>query len=126
MTNNGAINDGTFSGKVTNNGTMQRQLYRCCDQEKTGVISGGKFDESKLTNNGGTLPPKPTTSRRQQAGRQQAGRQQAGDNKPDDTNKDNDKKEDTYDLTVKNAEVTVKDADGKAWNYQGRGWHPDG
>ena len=72
------------------------------------MISGGKFDENKLTNNGGTLPPKP------------------GDNKPDDTNKDNDKKEDTepvapvvkrYDLTVKNAEVTVKDADGKAVEF---------
>ena len=94
VTNNGAINDGTFTGAVIN--------------EKTGVISGGKFDENKLTNNGGTLPPKP------------------GDNKPDDTNKDNDKKEDTepvapvvkrYDLTVKNAEVTVKDADGKAVEF---------
>lgn len=92
--NNGTIGNGNFIGAVTN--------------EKTGVISGGKFDESKLTNNGGTLPPKP------------------GDNKPDDTNKDNDKKEDTepvapvvkrYDLTVKNAEVTVKDADGKAVEF---------
>ena len=92
--NNGTIGNGNFTGAVTN--------------EKTGVISGGKFDENKLTNNGGTLPPKP------------------GDNKPDDTNKDNDKKEDTepvapvvkrYDLTVKNAEVTVKDADGKAVEF---------
>lgn len=92
--NNGTIGNGNFTGAVIN--------------EKTGVISGGKFDESKLTNNGGTLPPKP------------------GDNKPDDTNKDNDKKEDTepvapvvkrYDLTVKNAEVTVKDADGKAVEF---------
>ena len=97
VTNNGAINDGTFSGNVTNNGTIGNGNFTgAVTNEKTGVISGGKFDESKLTNNGGTLPPKP------------------GDNKPDDTNKDNDKKEDTYDLTVKNAEVTVKDADGKA------------
>lgn len=97
VTNNGAINDGTFSGNVTNNGTIGNgNFIGAVTNEKTGVISGGKFDESKLTNNGGTLPPKP------------------GDNKPDDTNKDNDKKEDTYDLTVKNAEVTVKDADGKA------------
>lgn len=106
VTNNGAINDGTFSGKVTNNGTIGNGNFTGdVTNEQTGVISGGKFDESKLTNNGGTLPPKP------------------GDNKPDDTNKDNDKKEDTepvapvvkrYDLTVKNAEVTVKDADGKA------------
>lgn len=91
VTNNGAINDGTFSGKVTNNGTIGNGNFTgAVINEKAGVISGGKFDESKLTNNGGTLPPKP------------------GDNKPDDTNKDNDKKEDTYDLTVKNAEVTVK------------------
>lgn len=100
VTNNGAINDGTFSGKVTNNGTIGNGNFTgAVTNEKAGVISGGKFDESKLTNNGGTLPPKP------------------GDNKPDDTNKDNDKKEDTepvapvvkrYDLTVKNAEVTVK------------------
>lgn len=100
VTNNGAINDGTFSGKVTNNGTISNGNFTgAVINEKTGVISGGKFDENKLTNNGGTLPPKP------------------GDNKPDDTNKDNDKKEDTepvapvvkrYDLTVKNAEVTVK------------------
>ena len=97
VTNNGAINDGTFSGNVTNNGTIGNGNFTgAVTNEQTGVISGGKFDESKLTNNGGTLPPKP------------------GDNKPDDTNKDNDKKEDTYDLTVKNAEVTVKDADGKA------------
>ena len=97
VTNNGAINDGTFSGKVKNNGTIGNGNFTgAVTNEQTGVISGGKFDESKLTNNGGTLPPKP------------------GDNKPDDTNKDNDKKEDTYDLTVKNAEVTVKDADGKA------------
>ena len=105
VTNNGAINDGTFSGKVKNNGTIGNGNFTgAVTNEQTGVISGGKFDESKLTNNGGTLPPKP------------------GDNKPDDTNKDNDKKEDTepvapvvkrYDLTVKNAEVTVKDADGK-------------
>lgn len=100
VTNNGAINDGTFSGKVTNNGTIGNGNFTgAVTNEKTGVISGGKFDESKLTNNGGTLPPKP------------------GDNKPDDTNKDNDKKEDTYDLTVKNAEVTVKDADGKAVEF---------
>lgn len=88
--NNGTIGNGNFTGAVTN--------------EQTGVISGGKFDESKLTNNGGTLPPKP-------------GDNKPGDNKPDDTNKDNDKKEDTYDLTVKNAEVTVKDADGKAVEF---------
>lgn len=109
VTNNGAINDGTFSGKVTNNGTIGNgNFIGAVTNEQTGVISGGKFDESKLTNNGGTLPPKP------------------GDNKPDDTNKDNDKKEDTepvapvvkrYDLTVKNAEVTVKDADGKAVEF---------
>lgn len=100
VTNNGAINDGTFSGKVTNNGTIGNGNFTgAVTNEKTGVISGGKFDESQLTNNGGTLPPKP------------------GDNKPDDTNKDNDKKEDTYDLTVKNAEVTVKDADGKAVEF---------
>ena len=109
VTNNGAINDGTFSGKVTNNGTIGNGNFTgAVINEKTGVISGGKFDENKLTNNGGTLPPKP------------------GDNKPDDTNKDNDKKEDTepvapvvkrYDLTVKNAEVTEKDADGKAVEF---------
>lgn len=109
VTNKGTINDGTFSGKVTNNGTIGNGNFTgAVTNEKTGVISGGKFDESQLTNNGGTLPPKP------------------GDNKPDDTNKDNDKKEDTepvapvvkrYDLTVKNAEVTVKDADGKAVEF---------
>ena len=109
VTNNGAINDGTFSGNVTNNGTIGNGNFTgAVTNEKTGVISGGKFDESQLTNNGGTLPPKPR------------------DNKPDDTNKDNDKKEDTepvapvvkrYDLTVKNAEVTVKDADGKAVEF---------
>ena len=109
VTNNGAIENGTFSGNVTNNGTVGNGNFTGdVTNEKTGVISGGKFDESKLTNNGGTLPPKP------------------GDNKPDDTNKDNDKKEDTepvapvvkrYDLTVKNAEVTVKDADGKAVEF---------
>ena len=109
VTNNGAIENGTFSGNVTNNGTIGNGNFTGdVTNEKTGVISGGKFDESKLTNNGGTLPPKP------------------GDNKPDDTNKDNDKKEDTepvapvvkrYDLTVKNAEVTVKDADGKAVEF---------
>ncbi len=109
VTNNGAINDGTFSGKVTNNGTIGNGNFTgAVTNEQTGVISGGKFDESQLTNNGGTLPPKP------------------GDNKPDDTNKDNDKKEDTepvapvvkrYDLTVKNAEVAVKDADGKAVEF---------
>lgn len=105
VTNNGAINDGTFSGKVTNNGTIGNgNFIGAVTNEKTGVISGGKFDESKLTNNGGTLPPKP-------------GDNKPGDNKPDDTNKDNDKKEDTYDLTVKNAEVTVKDADGKAVEF---------
>ncbi len=111
VTNNGAIENGTFSGKVTNNGTIGNGNFTgAVTNEQTGVISGGKFDESKLTNNGGTLPPKP-------------GDNKPGDNKPDDTNKDNDKKEDTepvapvvkrYDLTVKNAEVTVKDADGKA------------
>ena len=100
VTNNGAIENGTFSGKVTNNGTIGNGNFTgAVTNEQTGVISGGKFDESKLTNNGGTLPPKP------------------GDNKPDDTNKDNDKKEDTYDLTVKNAEMTVKDADGKAVEF---------
>lgn len=105
VTNNGAINDGTFSGKVKNNGTIGNgNFIGAVTNEKTGVISGGKFDESKLTNNGGTLPPKP-------------GDNKPGDNKPDDTNKDNDKKEDTYDLTVKNAEVTVKDADGKAVEF---------
>lgn len=105
VTNNGAINDGTFSGKVTNNGTIGNGNFTgAVTNEKTGVISGGKFDESKLTNNGGTLPPKP-------------GDNKPGDNKPDDTNKDNDKKEDTYDLTVKNAEVTVKDADGRAVEF---------
>lgn len=105
VTNNGAINDGTFSGKVTNNGTIGNGNFTgAVTNEKTGVISGGKFDESKLTNNGGTLPQKP-------------GDNKPGDNKPDDTNKDNDKKEDTYDLTVKNAEVTVKDADGKAVEF---------
>ena len=105
VTNNGAINDGTFSGKVTNNGTIGNGNFTgAVINEKTGVISGGKFDENKLTNNGGTLPPKP-------------GDNKPGDNKPDDTNKDNDKKEDTYDLTVKNAEVTVKDADGKAVEF---------
>lgn len=94
VTNNGAIENGTFSGNVTNNGTIGNGNFTGdVTNEKTGVISGGKFDESKLTNNGGTLPPKP------------------GDNKPDDTNKDNDK------LTVKNAEVTVKDADGKAVEF---------
>lgn len=105
VTNNGAINDGTFSGNVTNNGTIGNGNFTGdVTNEQTGVISGGKFDESKLTNNGGTLPPKP-------------GDNKPGDNKPDDTNKDNDKKEDTYDLTVKNAEVTVKDADGKAVEF---------
>ena len=100
VTNNGAIENGTFSGKVTNNGTIGNGNFTgAVTNEQTGVISGGKFDESKLTNNGGTLPPKP------------------GENKPDDTNKGNDKKEDTYDLTVKNAEVTVKDADGKAVEF---------
>lgn len=100
VTNNGAIENGTFSGKVTNNGTIGNGNFTgAVTNEQTGVISGGKFDESKLTNNGGTLPPKP------------------GDNKPGDNNKDNDKKEDTYDLTVKNAEVTVKDADGKAVEF---------
>lgn len=101
----GKIENGTFSGKVTNNGTIGNGNFTgAVTNEKTGVISGGKFDESKLTNNGGTLPPKP-------------GDNKLGDNKPDDTNKDNDKKEDTYDLTVKNAEVTVKDADGKAVEF---------
>ena len=105
VTNNGAIENGTFSGKVTNNGTIGNGNFTSAvTNEQTGVISGGKFDESKLTNNGGTLPPKP-------------GDNKPGDNKPDDTNKDNDKKEDTYDLTVKNAEVTVKDADGKAVEF---------
>jgi len=101
VTNNGAINDGTFSGNVTNNGTIGNGNFTGdVTNEQTGVISGGKFDESKLTNNGGTLPPKP--------GDNKPGDNKPGDNKPDDTNKDNDKKEDTYDLTVKNAEVTVK------------------
>ena len=110
VTNNGAINDGTFSGKVTNNGTIGNGNFTgAVTNEKTGVISGGKFDESQLTNNGGTLPPKP--------GDNKPGDNKPGDNKPDDTNKDNDKKEDTYDLTVKNAEVTVKDADGKAVEF---------
>lgn len=105
VTNNGAIENGTFSGNVTNNGTIGNGNFTgAVINEKIGVISGGKFDESKLTNNGGTLPPKP-------------GDNKPGDNKPDDTNKDNDKKEDTYDLTVKNAEVTVKDADGKAVEF---------
>ena len=105
VTNNGAIENGTFSGNVTNNGTIGYGNFTgAVTNEQTGVISGGKFDESKLTNNGGTLPPKP-------------GDNKPGDNKPDDTNKDNDKKEDTYDLTVKNAEVTVKDADGKAVEF---------
>lgn len=105
VTNNGAINDGTFSGNVKNNGTIGNGNFTgAVTNEQTGVISGGKFDESQLTNNGGTLPPKP-------------GDNKPGDNKPDDTNKDNDKKEDTYDLTVKNAEVTVKDADGKAVEF---------
>ena len=105
VTNNGAIENGTFSGKVTNNGTIGNGNFTgAVTNEQTGVISGGKFDESKLTNNGGTLPPKP-------------GDNKPGDNKPDDTNKDNDKKEDTYDLTVKNAEATVKDADGKAVEF---------
>ena len=110
VTNNGAINDGTFSGKVTNNGTIGNGNFTgAVTNEQTGVISGGKFDDSKLTNNGGTLPPKP--------GDNKPGDNKPGDNKPDDTNKDNDKKEDTYDLTVKNAEVTVKDADGKAVEF---------
>ena len=110
VTNNGAINDGTFSGKVTNNGTIGNGNFTgAVTNEQTGVISGGKFDENKLTNNGGTLPPKP--------GDNKPGDNKPGDNKPDDTNKDNDKKEDTYDLTVKNAEVTVKDADGKAVEF---------
>ena len=110
VTNNGAINDGTFSGKVKNNGTIGNGNFTgAVTNEQTGVISGGKFDESKLTNNGGTLPPKP--------GDNKPGDNKPGDNKPDDTNKDNDKKEDTYDLTVKNAEVTVKDADGKAVGF---------
>ena len=93
VTNNGAIENGTFSGNVTNNGTIGNGNFTgTVTNEQTGVISGGKFDENKLINNGGTLPQKP------------------GDNKPDDTNKDNER----YDLTVKNAEVTVTDADGKA------------
>lgn len=101
VTNNGAIENGTFSGKVTNNGTIGNGNFTgAVTNEQTGVISGGKFDESKLTNNGGTLPPKP-------------GDNKPGDNKPDDTNKDNER----YDLTVKNAEVTVKDADGKAVEF---------
>ena len=115
VTNNGAINDGTFSGKVTNNGTIGNGNFTgAVTNEKTGVISGGKFDESKLTNNGGTLPPKPGDNK---PGDNKPGDNKPGDNKPDDTNKDNDKKEDTYDLTVKNAEVTVKDADGKAVEF---------
>lgn len=65
VTNNGAINDGTFSGKVTNNGTIGNGNFTgAAINEKTGVISGGKFDENKLTNNGGTLPrSRATTSR---------------------------------------------------------------
>ena len=115
VTNNGAINDGTFSGKVTNNGTIGNGNFTgAVTNEQTGVISGGKFDESKLTNNGGTLPPKPGDNK---PGDNKPGDNKPGDNKPDDTNKDNDKKEDTYDLTVKNAEVTVKDADGKAVEF---------
>ena len=110
VTNNGAIENGMFSGNVTNNGTIGNGNFTgAVTNEQTGVISGGKFDESKLTNNGGTLPPKP--------GDNKPGDNKPGDNKPDDTNKDNDKKEDTYDLTVKNAEVTVKDADGKAVEF---------
>ena len=106
----GKIENGTFSGKVKNNGTIGNGNFTGdVTNEKTGVISGGKFDENKLTNNGGTLPPKP--------GDNKPGDNKPGDNKPDDTNKDNDKKEDTYDLTVKNAEVTVKDADGKAVEF---------
>ena len=66
VTNNGAINDGTFSGNVTNNGTIGNGNFTGdVTNEQTGVISGGKFDESKLTNNGGTLPtatPAPTGS----------------------------------------------------------------
>ena len=115
VTNNGAINDGTFSGNVTNNGTIGNGNFTGdVTNEQTGVISGGKFDESKLTNNGGTLPPKPGDNK---PGDNKPGDNKPGDNKPDDTNKDNDKKEDTYDLTVKNAEVTVKDADGKAVEF---------
>ena len=115
VTNNGAINDGTFSGKVKNNGTIGNGNFTgAVTNEQTGVISGGKFDESKLTNNGGTLPPKPGDNK---PGDNKPGDNKPGDNKPDDTNKDNDKKEDTYDLTVKNAEVTVKDADGKAVGF---------
>ncbi len=120
VTNNGAINDGTFSGKVTNNGTIGNGNFTgAVTNEKTGVISGGKFDESKLTNNGGTLPPKPGDNKPgdNKPGDNKPGDNKPGDNKPDDTNKDNDKKEDTYDLTVKNAEVTVKDADGKAVEF---------
>ena len=72
VTNNGAINDGTFSGKVKNNGTIGNGNFTgAVTNEQTGVISGGKFDESKLTNNGGTLPPKP-------------GDNKPGDNKPGD------------------------------------------
>lgn len=119
--NNGTLNanGGTVTGEVTNKGTITTTGEKATQfsggvtnesdgKIENGTFSGGKFDESKLTNNGGTLPPKP------------------GDNKPDDTNKDNDKKEDTepvapvvkrYDLTVKNAEVTVKDADGKAVEF---------
>ena len=126
VTNNGAIENGTFSGKVTNNGTIGNGNFTgAVTNEQTGVISGGKFDESKLTNNGGTLPPKPGDNKPgdNKPGDNKPGDNKPGDNKPDDTNKDNDKKEDTepvapvvkrYDLTVKNAEVTVKDADGKA------------
>ena len=115
VTNNGAIENGTFSGKVTNNGTIGNGNFTgAVTNEQTGVISGGKFDESKLTNNGGTLPPKPGDNK---PGDNKPGDNKPGDNKPDDTNKDNDKKEDTYDLTVKNAEMTVKDADGKAVEF---------
>ena len=120
VTNNGAIENGTFSGKVTNNGTIGNGNFTgAVTNEQTGVISGGKFDESKLTNNGGTLPPKPGDNKPgdNKPGDNKPGDNKPGDNKPDDTNKDNDKKEDTYDLTVKNAEVTVKDADGKAVEF---------
>lgn len=113
--NNGTLNanGGTVTGEVTNKGTITTtgekatQFSGGVTNESDGKIENGTFS-GEVTNNGGTLPPKP------------------GDNKPDDTNKDNDKKEDTepvapvvkrYDLTVKNAEVTVKDADGKAVEF---------
>ena len=96
VTNNGAINDGTFSGNVTNNGTIGNGNFTgAVTNEQTGVISGGKFDESKLTNKWVSLPPKPFDI--------------ITDPVAPGVKR--------YDLTVKNAEVTVKDADGKAVEF---------